>query len=307
MDKVFMTTNSQMQLLRSRGLHISGSSEKQILEKENYYNLINGYKPLFLDNSNIGQSERYKAGAKFKELHALFLFDRELRSLFLRYILEIENNTRSIIAHDFAKKYGHDSYIKIDNFDKTHSNVSDVAELVSILQREIANQLKKKNPMIMHYIVKYGYVPPGVLVNIITFGTLSKFYSYLIQKDQNDIGKHFNVIPRDMKVFLKNLALARNCCAHDERFFDMHLKSKIASNYLHTYLGLTGQNSTGKSDVFSLVIIIKHLLPKKAFNKFSSSLKTLINQLSKNLITISINDVYVKMGFPANWKDIKSI
>ena len=218
-----------------------------------------------------------------------------------------ENNVRSVIAHDFAKKYGHDNYMRIDNFDKTHPNVSVIAELVSILQREIANQLKKKNPMIMHYIVTYGYVPPWVLVNIITFGTLSKFYSFLKQKDQNDIGKHFNVIPRDMKVFLKNLALARNCCAHDERFFDMQLKSKIASNYFHSHLGLSGQQSRGKSDVFSLVIIIKHLLPKKAFNKFFNSLNKMITQLSNNLNTISINNVNDKMGFPTNWINIKSI
>ncbi|MDR2569750.1 MAG: Abi family protein, partial [Oscillospiraceae bacterium] len=111
MDKLFMTTNAQMRLLRGRGLHISGSYEKRILEKENYYNVINGYKSLFLDNTYQGQDECYKAGTQFKELYALFLFDRELRSLFLRYILEVENNVRSIIAHDFSKKYGHDNYL----------------------------------------------------------------------------------------------------------------------------------------------------------------------------------------------------
>jgi abortive infection bacteriophage resistance protein len=311
MDKVFMKTNAQMQLLRSRGLQISGSSEKRLLEKENYYNLINGYKPLFLDNSFQGQGERYKAGAKFKELYALFSFDRELRSLFLRYILEIENNVRSAIAHDFAKKYGHNEYLKIANFDISHSNVSDVAELISILQREIANQLRKKNPMIMHYIIEYGYVPPWVLVNIITFGTLSKFYSFLKQKDQNDIGKIFKIMPHDMKVYLKNLALARNCCAHDERFFDIRLKSRIASSPTHASFGLSLNHPMrrymGKNDIFSLVIIMKQLLPKKAFNKFYYALKSLIQQLSDNLQTISINDVYIKSGFPTTWTDIKQI
>ena len=310
MSKVFMSTNSQMQQLRSRGLQISGSSEKRILEKENYYNLINGYKTLFLDSNYQGQSEKYKAGAKFKELYALFLFDRELRSLFLRFILEIENNVRSVIAHDFAKKYGHDNYLRIDNFNKTQSNVDEIAELISILQREIANQLKKKNPMIMHYIVTYGYVPPWVLVNIITFGTLSKFYSFLKQKDQNDIGKRFKIMPHDMKVYLKNLALARNCCAHDERFFDIRLKSKITSNHVHSSLMIPRasalQWNLGKNDVFSLVVILKQLLPKKTFNKFFHSLKVLINRLSGNLNTISINDVYTKSGFPINWMNIKT-
>ena len=306
-----MTTNAQMRLLRSRGLQISGSYEKRILEKENYYNIINGYKPLFLDNSYQGQGERYKAGTQFKELYALFLFDRELRSLFLRYILEIENNVRSTIAHVFSEKYGHDNYLKIDNFDKHNTNLSDIADLIATLQRDLANQLRKKNPMIMHYVVTYGYVPLWVLVNIVTFGTISVFYSYLRQRDQNDIGRHFNIMPHDMKTYLKNLALARNWCAHDVRFFNKRLKSQISSNHIHSNFtrqstGLR-HHSIGKDDIFSIIIIMKQMLPKRAFNKFIYFLKTLIVQLSGNLFTISINDVMVELGFPTNWIDIKDI
>jgi abortive infection bacteriophage resistance protein len=311
MDKIFMTTNAQMRLLRSRGLRISGSYAKQILEKENYYNLINGYKSLFLDPNFQGQGEKYKAGADIKELYALFLFDRELRSLFLRYILEIENHVRSVIAHDFSKKYGHDNYLKIENFDNNRANLSDIADLISIFQREVANQIRKKNPMIMHYVVTYGYIPPWVIVNITTFGTLSKFYSLLKQKDQNDIGRHFNIMPHDMKVYLKNLALARNWCAHDERFFDQRTKSQITSTAIHHNLGIpsvrTGQHQMGKDDIFSLVIIVKRLVSKRTFNKFFYSLKALVEQMSASIYTISIAEVYSKLGFPGNWKEIRDL
>jgi abortive infection bacteriophage resistance protein len=223
MSKPFMNTDSQIDQLRSRGLNISGSYAKRIIEKENYYNLINGYKTLFLASSD---PEQYKEGTGFKELYALFLFDRELRSLFLRYLLEIENNIRSVLAHDFSKKYGHGNYLKIENFDMNPRFVGDVADLISGLHRDIANQIKRKNPMIMHYALKYADVPPWVLVNVISLGTLSKFYSHLKQKDQNDIGRHFKLMPHDMKTYLKNLSLARNWCAHDERFYDKRVKSK---------------------------------------------------------------------------------
>jgi len=233
MSKIYMDTVNQIQLLSSRGLTISRGYAKNILEKENYYNVINGYKSLFIDTTYKGQGERFKTGTNFKEIYALFIFDRELRSIFLRYILEIENNMRSIISNDFSKKYGHDNYLKIDNFDNSPSTLGDVADLISILHREIANQIKKKNNMILHYIFTYGFIPPWVLVNIISLGTLSKFYSLLEQKDQNDIGKHFNLKPQDMKTYLKNLSLARNWCAHDERFFDKRFKSQITTNIIH--------------------------------------------------------------------------
>ena len=311
MSKVFMDTNSQIQLLRSKGLNVSGSFAKKILEKENYYNLINGYKSLFIDTSYQGQGERYKTGADFKEIHALFLFDRELRSLFLRYILEVENNMRSIISHDFSLKYGHENYLKIDNFDNSPGALGDVADLISILHREIANQIKKKNPMILHYIFSYGYIPLWVLVNIISLGTLSKFYSLLKQKDQNDIGKHFNLKPHDMKTYLKNLSLSRNWCAHDERFFDKRFKSRITSNIIHNSLWLPVGNriqyTSGKDDIFSILIILKQLLPKNTFMKLVSSIYKQLNALSNNLHTIVIDDVMSKLGLPSNWLQIKTI
>lgn len=45
MEKVFLSTNQQLKILRARGLVIAnGSRAKRIIEMENYYNLINGYK-----------------------------------------------------------------------------------------------------------------------------------------------------------------------------------------------------------------------------------------------------------------------
>lgn len=311
MAKVYMTTDAQMRQLRSRGLKVAGSADKKILEKENYYNLINGYKPLFIDYSYQGQGERFLTGTTLRELYALFLFDRELRSVFLRYILEIENNVRSLIAHDFSKKYGHDNYLKVDNFDKTNNSLADIADLISILQRDIAVQIKSNNPMIIHYVYDYGYIPPWVLVNIITFGTLSKFYRLLKQRDQNDIGRCLNIMPHDLKTYLKNLSLARNWCAHDMRFFDKRVKSKITSNAIHSALGISSASyssqAVGKDDIFSFVIIMKQMLPKKAFNKFFFSLRALINRLSVGIHTIQISDIMNELGFPSNWEMIKDI
>ena len=170
MDKVFATTNAQLRKLRKRGLEIkNGSRAKNILEKENYYKLINGYKKLFIDDTYTGLDEKYKNGANFFEIYSLYIFDREIRNLFIRYILELENNIKSVIAHDFSKKYGHDNYLKITNFqtavqphekNKTNSQkIGEIADLISNLQREISRQLKNNSPMISHHMLTYGYVP----------------------------------------------------------------------------------------------------------------------------------------------------
>lgn len=245
MDKTFTSTNAQLRKLRSRGMIISnGSKAKRIIEMENYYNLINGYKRLFLDPSYSGPDEAYLPGTRFEEVYALYLFDRELRNLFMRYILEIENNVKSVLAHDFSGKYGHDNYLKVSNFDTsvkrwekktTAQKVGDVSDLISNLQHEIARHLSKNNPMISHYMLEYGYVPLWVLVNTLTLGTISIFYSYLSQKDQNDIGRHFLLKPEEMNSFLQVLTIYRNACAHDERLYTLKaLRRSMKPNSITT-------------------------------------------------------------------------
>lgn len=230
MGKEFSTANEQIYKLRSRGLIIINRTKaKRLLQKENYYNLINGYKDLFIDKSYIGNDEKYLKNTSITEIYALYSFDRELRNLFIRYILEIENNLKSVIAHDFSKKYGHDNYLKIDNFDTTvktweknktaAQKIGDVADLIAGLQREISNQLRKNNSMISHHILEYGYIPFWVLINTLSFGTVSIFYSYLKQKDQNDIGRVFQIKPDEMNNLLAVLTIYRNACAHDERLY----------------------------------------------------------------------------------------
>lgn len=327
MDKIYKTTNSQMKKLRSRGLIISGTRAKRIIEMENYYNLINGYKDLFLDKSYTGPDEKYLVGTNFFEIYALYLFDRELRNIFMRYILEIENNVKSVLSHEFSRNYGHDNYLKIANFDtilKPHESnktqaqkIGEITELITNLQKEISRQLSKNNPMISHNMLTYGYVPLWVLVNTLTLGTISTFYSYMVQKDQNQVGKKFGIKPDELTSVLFILSIYRNACAHDERLYSLKSvnrngrPNRIKSNPLHAALRIQKDRSNnyvcGQNDLFAIVIVLKLMLTKTSFNKFFFSIKNEIDKLDKQLNTISINEVLSKMGFPNNWTDIKSI
>jgi abortive infection bacteriophage resistance protein len=61
----------------------------RILERENYYNVINGYKELFLaSKATATADEAYKTGTTFDEVYALYNFDRELRNIYLKYLLK---------------------------------------------------------------------------------------------------------------------------------------------------------------------------------------------------------------------------
>ena len=96
-QKTYKTYRQLLNKLRSRGMVINkgsqGSRVMRILEQENYYNVINGYKALFLEREATDTvDEKYKEGTTFDEVYALYCFDREIRNTYLKYLLKIENS-----------------------------------------------------------------------------------------------------------------------------------------------------------------------------------------------------------------------
>lgn len=88
-DKSYKSYRQQLNILRSRGMIIGkgsqGSRVMRILERENYYNIINGYKDLFLaSEATAATDEVYKSGTTFDEVYSLYNFDRELRNIYLK-------------------------------------------------------------------------------------------------------------------------------------------------------------------------------------------------------------------------------
>jgi len=66
-------------------------------------------------------AELYKAGTTFDEAYALYEFDREVHHIYLKYLLKVENSFKTVLAHEFSHLYGHDNYLKLENFHKNHS------------------------------------------------------------------------------------------------------------------------------------------------------------------------------------------
>ena len=96
MKKNFKTIAEQIEILKSRNLIIEDYNKVyEILSKNNYYYLINGYKDLFLDTQL--PNEIYITNTKFEELYNLYLFDKNIKINFLKYLLLLENEIESIL------------------------------------------------------------------------------------------------------------------------------------------------------------------------------------------------------------------
>lgn len=313
--KEFKTYQEQIELLKASGLKIDDEQfALQKLKEDNYYSIINGYKDLFLDSSD---KNKYQSGATFVEIYALFEFDRNIKSILLKNILAVENILRTLIAYNFSNKYGNDNYLKIDNFEtlktsgcskKTYQErIEQIQKLICNMQMDISNNIKKK-PYINHYVLNYGFVPLWVLVNAISLGRLSQFYSLMDQSVRVKVSMHWNVIENDLNQFIKNLSYFRNLCAHDERLYNAVNNQNIPDTKYHVSLNLNKSSNNfiqGKNDLFSLVITLKMLLPEEKFITLCNQLRGRMISLTNKISTIDVNLVFDCMGFPKNWFDIK--
>lgn len=318
-EKTYKSYRQQLNILRSRGMDIGrgsqGSRVMRILESENYYNIINGYKELFLDSKATAASDEvYKVGTSFDEVYALYSFDREVRNTYLKYLLKVENTFKTVIAHEFSAQYGHDNYLKIENFDiSSERHISSVIKLIGDIQQEIARQMSKHHQVVTHYMTEHGYIPLWVLVNVLTFGKIENFYKNMKPADKTTVSRHFHLQPDELSKFMHMLALARNKCAHDERIYNIRFKERIHTKSIKNFsvLGIVrakdGSYTYGTNDAYSIAIMFALLLSKSDVNEFISAMKLSFKKLQKQLHTISADDVMAIMGYGPNWTNLQKL
>lgn len=318
-DKTFKSYRQQLSILRSRGMVIGtgsqGSRVMRILERENYYNVINGYKELFLaSRATATADEVYKPGTTFDEVYSLYQFDRELRGIYLKYLLKLENTFKTVISHEFSARYGHDNYLRTENFDiSCERSISNAVKLIGDIHQEIARQMSKHHQVITHYMTEHGYIPLWVLVNVLTFGKIENFYKNMKPADKTAVARQFHLQPDELVKFMHMLTLARNKCAHDERFFDIKFRERIHTRSIRNFsaLGIVrakdGSYTYGTNDAYAIAIMFSLLLSRSDLKEFISSMKGAFGKLQKQLHTISATDIMTIMGFGCGWENLSKL
>lgn len=306
MPKPFLSFDDQIHNLETcKNLVISNHEyAKTMLQQIGYFGLIGGYKTPFKNPT----TKKYRDGTRFEDIVALYKFDENLREVFLKYILQIERHIRSLLSYYFTDKYGEQQihYLSASNFTPDSRYSGDVARLISTLGH-LANN-NSDYPYINHQRQLYGNVPLWVLINGVSFGSLSKFYSFLTADLKTKIAKHFDKVNvRQLEQFLSVITKFRNVCAHNERLFSYTTKNDIPDMPLHQKLQIPKrgcQYITGKRDLFAVVIAFKYLLPHEDFKKFLASLKKIIKHYLKSTNVLSETRLYDYMGFPLNWHKV---
>lgn len=305
MAQKFMTYDQQLNKLQTdKGLSIPDTDfARKTLEEISYYSLISGYKGLFLHPA----SKKYKYGVTFEEIVAFYHFDEQLRSIFLKYILQVERHLKSMISYHFTEKYGESQteYLNSNNFDHIHHS-KQVKRLVDSLNKTIT--IPSHYRYITHHAKKYHNVPLWVTTNAMTMGQTSAFYQYMPNDIQVKVSKTYpQYTEKQLHQFITVIAKCRNVCAHGERLFDFRTTDMIPDTLLHSKLGIPckkGLYQNGKKDLFAVVIALRYLISDTEFKTFRRNLALLTQNVLKECPHLTEDQLLKKMGFPENWAKI---
>lgn len=320
-EKVYLTIEEQIELLKSKGLQIK--SEKLVrkyLSDIGYYKLINGYKFPFIilkkdDDGNI--KHEFKSNTDIEDLYQLYKFDQDLKSLIQKNISHIEVKVKARMSDFISQNFGikEKEYLKPDHYkpDSNKSNGIKFIDLRNDILKSISSQHNKHNS-ITWYANNYGYYPFWVVSNILTLGTISLLYSKMKQPDQYTISKTFGVKSKLLENMLMLLLLFRNKCAHNEIAYCYKTKRSLNQNDLKEIFTLynipimssTGRYKYGLNDVFGLIICFKILLDKSQFSEFSAQFKSLLNNLKKRINNDSYNSILDSMGIVGDIEILKN-
>lgn len=304
--KPFKTHDDLIELLESRGIDFSRQGSKSFAKKQlqriGYYGLINGYSPLFIDKTT---ENNYLPGTTIEEIYNLFLFDRKLRQILLSYILPLETNVKSLVAYYFPIQHPESNYLVYNNFDTSRRDSSrKIMDLISEIQRQVAGRVS--DPSISHYLKKYGYIPIWVLNNILTLGTISKFYSLMQQQERQDIARTFHLKDNELENLLFYISNVRNFCAHGNRLYCYRSKRPLCDTSFHETAGIEknigNEYAYGKRDLFAVMIALKLTVSKKDYRQLVKAVDIALKNLDQRLNTISLEKVLSSMGFPIDWK-----
>ena len=176
-----------------------------------------GYLEPFINHTTSGSPRPFRPGISFDAVVERYDFDAQLRTLLLDAFNRIEVSIRAQWSYhlSYTQGGGEYSHHNPDLFSKGHNK--NLAELAQEYQRR-----GKAN-----HLYDFSACPIWAIVEVMSFGQLSRWYSDTIKQIQRQVANHYRLHENIFRPLLHHLSQVRNTCAHHERLWDKKLNTKM--------------------------------------------------------------------------------
>lgn len=278
-----MDIGQQIENLKSLGLIIRDEKyAAKFLDEVSYFRFVKAY--------SLGLKPRngaYYDGVSFEQMVELYRFNSRLRQLLFAEIEKVEVTLRCRLANYISLQYGVLGYQSSNIF----VNEAYHSAFLQDIEAEIIRN--KRTPYIKNFQRNYenGDIPIYALVEIFSFGTLSKFYKNMKNQDKKNIAQGYGVPYPFLESWFESLAYVRNLCAHYGRLYNAKLTKTPKLYRQDRELGIVNDH------IFATLCCLKYLLPH------NGAWRSFVDVIAMHLEKFP-HVQKETMGFPDGWQDI---
>lgn len=306
-DKSFLTYNQQMRKLRNdKKIICVGSSHKRILVRAGYFNIVNGYKNPFISGQDAAGNHSYISGTTIDQLQAVKQFDEKLRSFLLRYITQVEEETRTLAGYKFdeCNDNGNISWYSTEAYSPNKS----LQEKMSVISKAYNELSKSQLDYVSFYMNNHKQIPTWIMFKVVNFST----FIDLVKTSKTDVSHalcHLYELEDEnghpnVKLLIGSLhwmRKIRNSCAHNERVYCITRSQERRNNsgrIIEKYFKLlsSGYTRNLEQKIFDLIVYFKYFLPIKEYRQFISELKSMLLNLQSQIHPHAFEYVRGQMG-----------
>lgn len=227
--KPHLSFADQLALLEGRGLDVTDQAKAiRHLERIGYGRLTPYWQPFQQripdpqDASLTIRSDQFEPGAEFRHAVDLYLFDKQLRLLFLDAIERIEVALRVDLAHALGKRdpCAHRSSAFLDPNRANAPFQGGTRHQVWLTKADDAIARSKDDWVSEFYATYSPPMPIWMAVETWDFGTLSWLLEMAHPNDRFAIAKRYNLLPDTLVSWIRCLAFVRNISAHHARLWN---------------------------------------------------------------------------------------
>jgi abortive infection bacteriophage resistance protein len=286
-----LSSEEHIHLLKRRGLIINDElTVKSHLDTISYFRLT-GYMYQFQINDG---NHRFYEHTSFTDIILHYQFDKELRSIILSHIEQIEIALRAKLTNYFSLNHGFYWYTEYDLF---HDK-----DVYNRINEEIKVYFDDpQERFLIKFKSKYyseSLPPSNMAMETLSFGKLSRLFEGVVNhKEKASISEDCGLPNTILSTWFIRLTIVRNICAHHSRLWNRKLSAsqpKIPTRKKHQFKGELPADF--HTSVYGVIAMIDRLLSNiNPTNEFTHKITELLDEYP------SINTSM--MGFPENWKE----
>lgn len=241
-DKPFLPYDRQIERLKKEyGLIINDEEfAKHALMSVSYYDLVNGYKALFMKNN------KFVDNLSIEYLYEFHLLDKSIQAFIMKYSLFLENMFKNLLAYVIASAFGvnhkNNGYLDSNHYQTYSSGISYNENIYNEILPILNSDSPKCKMPTKHYVLHHNHVPPWILFKNISFGDAINLFTLLKSSEKeyilNTIFKGSKPIEYSQKVDiirngLLNIRELRNLAAHNLHFVQFRTSRSIQPKQLY--------------------------------------------------------------------------